>query len=135
MLSPWWRFSSSGGRSWAVQGMQDIHEVTNLSWRGGTAAGAAQAPGQRPGTTLTYPLTLDRLPPPLVLSLQQGWTTLGLLSSDWVALVPFHSGLQESAALGHVIRVGSGQRGPEGRKRYFEDRQVTSRHCWTMVWG
>lgn len=49
--------------------------------------------------------------------------------------MPFCSGLQEPAAVGRDVRVGSGQGGPEGKRRYFEDRQVTSRHCWTMVWG
>lgn len=73
VLSPWSQFSSSGRKSWAVQGMQEIHEVTDLFWRGGTATGTGRAPGRRPGTTLAYPLALDRLPPPLVLSLQLGF--------------------------------------------------------------
>lgn len=73
----------------------------------------------------------------LALSLQLGWTTLGALCSGCVTPVPFHSGLQDPVALGHGVREGvwGGQGGPEGKRRYFEHRQVTLRHCWTMVQG
>lgn len=31
--------------------------------------------------------------------------------------------------------MGMGQGGPESKRRYFKSRQVSPRHCWTMVWG
>lgn len=60
------------GEELGSTGDAGIHKVTDLSWRGGTVAGAAQASGRCPGATLAYPLALDRLPPPQALSLQLG---------------------------------------------------------------
>lgn len=123
--------SSSGGReSWAVQGAQDTHEVTDLYGGSGTVTEAIQVPGSCPGTTLTLAMVSPLSGIESAAGLDNPWDP-GLVAM-WL-LCPFTMAFR--TALDHGVRVRGGQGGPKAKRRYFEHRQVTSRHCWTMVQG